>query len=171
MEREKELNILYQKTRSDNPFSSKATSDRRLQKENDDLQRLFSSNLAQARVQISLLWYFNINADVCWCCQNLSVVDVMKQIWREICYCENEGMNMYLSPCYMCLFFCRNEEVEIKTGYYVTWCLLHNKKREICYSYFFFFFSLKTNPSLYLITLTIHLMFIVITMRSDCSDL
>ena len=122
MEREKELNILYQKTRSDNPFSSKATRDKRLQKENDDLQRLFSSNLAQARVQISLLWYFNINADVCWCCQNLSVVDVMKQIWREICYCENEGMNM-LSPCYMCLFFCRNEEVEIKKGYYVTWCL------------------------------------------------
>ncbi|KAJ6893802.1 hypothetical protein NC652_027773 [Populus alba x Populus x berolinensis] len=38
-EREKQPSILYQKTRSDNPFSSKATRDKRLQKENDDLQR------------------------------------------------------------------------------------------------------------------------------------
>ncbi|KAL9380818.1 hypothetical protein Peur_026475 [Populus x canadensis] len=34
MEREKQLSILYQKTRSGNPFSSKATREQRLQKEN-----------------------------------------------------------------------------------------------------------------------------------------
>ncbi|KAJ6871121.1 hypothetical protein NC652_036709 [Populus alba x Populus x berolinensis] len=42
MEREKQLSILYQKTRSGNPFSSKATCEQRLQKENDDLQHSFS---------------------------------------------------------------------------------------------------------------------------------
>ncbi|KAJ6959804.1 hypothetical protein NC653_038000 [Populus alba x Populus x berolinensis] len=40
------------------------------------------------------------------------MMDVMKQIWREICYCENEGMNM-LSLSYMSLFFCRNK-IDIK---------------------------------------------------------
>jgi len=54
MEREKQLSILYKKPRSGNPFSSKATREQRLQKKNDDLQQLFSSNLAQARVQISI---------------------------------------------------------------------------------------------------------------------
>ncbi|KAJ6960131.1 hypothetical protein NC653_038235 [Populus alba x Populus x berolinensis] len=63
MEREKHLSIFYQKTRSGNPFSSKATCDKRLPKENDNLQCLFSSNLALARVQISLFRYSNINAD------------------------------------------------------------------------------------------------------------
>ena len=46
MEREKQFNILYQKTRLGNPFSNKVTREQRLQKENDDLQHLFSSNLA-----------------------------------------------------------------------------------------------------------------------------
>ena len=55
----------------------------------------------------------------------VTMMDVMKQIWREICYCENKGMNM-LSLSYMCLLFRKNEEIEIK------------KKRVSWLSYVFF---------------------------------
>ncbi|CAK7329230.1 unnamed protein product [Dovyalis caffra] len=50
MEREKQLSILYQKQGRATQFSSKTARDKWLQKEIDDLQRVLSSNLAQARV-------------------------------------------------------------------------------------------------------------------------
>jgi len=63
MEREKQLSILYQKQGRATQFSSKAARDKWLQKEIDDLQRVLSSNLAQARVHINLFWYLNIISD------------------------------------------------------------------------------------------------------------
>lgn len=47
MDREKQLSILYQKQGRATQFSSKAARDRWLQKEIDDLERVFSSNVAQ----------------------------------------------------------------------------------------------------------------------------
>ncbi|KAJ6855043.1 hypothetical protein NC651_039883 [Populus alba x Populus x berolinensis] len=52
MEREKQLSILYQKTRSGNPFSSKATREQRLQRKMMIYNGFFSSNLAQERVSL-----------------------------------------------------------------------------------------------------------------------
>lgn len=54
MEREKKLSILYQKQGRATQFSSKASRDKWLQKEIDDLERVHSSNKGQASVHLSV---------------------------------------------------------------------------------------------------------------------
>ncbi|KAH7542596.1 hypothetical protein FEM48_Zijuj02G0090800 [Ziziphus jujuba var. spinosa] len=58
MEREKQLSILYQKQGRATQFSSKAARDKWLQKEIDDLERVLSSNLAQAITKGRLVPWF-----------------------------------------------------------------------------------------------------------------
>lgn len=55
MEREKQLSILYQKQGRATQFSSKASRDKWLQKEIDDLERVRSSNMVQVTILNDLL--------------------------------------------------------------------------------------------------------------------
>ncbi|KAJ6893803.1 hypothetical protein NC652_027773 [Populus alba x Populus x berolinensis] len=129
MEREKQLSIMYQKTRSGNPFSSKATRSfskldltGAISKEMINLSNIL---FVQFLHFVSIPWiagnlYVNFKRLLFRVAQQFNKVfvelvqgghghlvmmkkklitkmiivttmDVMKQIWREICYCENEG--------------------------------------------------------------------------------
>lgn len=65
MEREKRLSILYQKQGRATQFSSKASRDKWLQKEIDDLDRVLSSNLTQVSFTI---WHLLLlaSSSVCY---------------------------------------------------------------------------------------------------------